>query len=174
MGQSSKQSDIFSLGVLLNFLFTQKTPSACLYQGEEKQVILKATAIDPQERYRSVEVMKKALSKSHKEDSYLLPGFRGGSKTSQLMALGGYLLLIAASIASNEESLTIKEVYTGRIYMLLIILFTICLFGNYRNIKSRCLFYQKNNRMLRITGMVITWILIVFSSLVLFSMINLI
>ena len=60
-GQSDQRTDIYALGVLANKLLTGKFPSEELYDGDLSQVIVRATSIDPCNRYQDVISLKKAL-----------------------------------------------------------------------------------------------------------------
>jgi len=62
-GQSDEKSDIYSLGVIFNYLFTGKTIQEELYCEDKatNQIIIKATAIDARKRYQHIRQMKKAI-----------------------------------------------------------------------------------------------------------------
>jgi len=49
------------MGVLLNYLLTNEFPSIHLYDGPERDIIIKATSINPDDRYQSAGEMKDAL-----------------------------------------------------------------------------------------------------------------
>lgn len=63
--QTDARSDIYAVGVLLNVFLTGDIPQVNLYQGIEKiqRIILRATAVEPSERYADIRCMKKDLQK---------------------------------------------------------------------------------------------------------------
>lgn len=61
LAQSSVQTDVYALGVLLNVMLTGKHPSNCLAGGKAGKIVLKCTQIDPQSRYPSVEKLMAEL-----------------------------------------------------------------------------------------------------------------
>lgn len=61
LSQSTKATDIYSLGVLLNIMITGVHPTISIPKGKICRVIKKATATQISERYQNAEQMKKAL-----------------------------------------------------------------------------------------------------------------
>lgn len=123
-GQSDQRTDIYAMGILMNRLLTGEYPSEKKYKGELSNVIVKATSLDPKDRYQDVQSLKMALQSveinveystdiddeniSPDSNDFLrvllshlpypireLPGFRSGRPLFFVMALLGYALLIA-------------------------------------------------------------------------------
>lgn len=63
ISQSSKATDIYGLGVLLNMMLTGSHPSVDLPKGRLKKIVEKATSTQISKRYKDAEKMKKALSR---------------------------------------------------------------------------------------------------------------
>ena len=62
VGASGPRTDVFAMGVLLNMMLTGKHPSEALpIDPKARRIIKKATAINPDDRYRSAEEFSKAL-----------------------------------------------------------------------------------------------------------------
>ena len=171
-GQSSQQSDIYALGILLNFLFTKTLPNEKLATGVERTVIEKATNLDPKSRYNSVIEMMQALNIDSKE--YLikklvvdLPGLKNNSVMKKFLAICGYLILIfsclTTDLTSNGVLLTGINLWLNRLIILGIVITIILFAGNYMDIRNSCFFSQSKSLVLKIFGIIITvfaWILV--------------
>ncbi len=59
--QSDTRTDIYSVGVLINVMLTGKHPSEELAKGKAKKIVLKSTRINPDERYKSADILAKKL-----------------------------------------------------------------------------------------------------------------
>ena len=59
--QSDERTDIFALGVLMNVMLTGEHPTNNLYKGKMKKIIEKCIQLDPQNRYKNVDELKKSL-----------------------------------------------------------------------------------------------------------------
>lgn len=71
-GQSDERSDIYALGVTLNVLATGKFPLESLASGRLGQIVSRATALAPQDRYQSAAELLHALERMrHSEKTSL-------------------------------------------------------------------------------------------------------
>ena len=96
-GESSVQTDIYALGVLLNNLVTGDIPKRSLATGQIGHIVEKCTAIDPNDRYQNAAELFSALEKYRPFDKtkaalfikWLPPGFRTLNPVKML--LSGFL-----------------------------------------------------------------------------------
>ena len=87
--QTSCKSDIYSLGVLINFIITGALPSQIKADGLLGEIAEKCTRIDENQRFGSVDEIMKALETGKtdsKKKSYALPGFRTGTPWRMIIA----------------------------------------------------------------------------------------
>jgi serine/threonine protein kinase len=72
-GQTDVRSDIYALGMLLSYCLVEKTPTAAVRDGgfadlaiadAFRKIIIKATRLDPRERYHDANEMKAAILKA--------------------------------------------------------------------------------------------------------------
>ena len=98
--QSDNKTDIYALGVLLNFMLTGELPVDRPYiEGQLGNIIKKCTQIDPQKRYKSVYELKCALTGGLEKGLYVaenifrnIPGYRTKTKSKEVIATIGYFL----------------------------------------------------------------------------------
>lgn len=107
--QTDKRSDIYSIGVLLNYILVKKLPKDELYKGNLKYVIRKATEIDREKRYHNLQEVKEDLKrwididelkvkdrKTLKSKIWIkkIVGFRSGKLINGLIAIVWYFISI--------------------------------------------------------------------------------
>lgn len=59
--QTDHRADIYAMGIMMNVMLTGEHPTKTLASGRLRPVIDKCTRLDPNQRYRSVEELKRAL-----------------------------------------------------------------------------------------------------------------
>ena len=98
--QTNEKADVYSCGVLMNFLLTGKLPSENLYSGAYRAIICRCIEIDENNRYENTEQLKNALfgkSETRKGKSFLeefpknIPGFRTGKKWQKVLTIICYI-----------------------------------------------------------------------------------
>ena len=113
--QTDGRSDIYALGVLLNYIILHKLPVEEMISGNLRKIVQKCTALNPDERYQTVEQLETALKKYYLPGKklhsgaaktwkkFLPPGFRSGSIWKMAAALLGYFFLIDLSLSLDIE-----------------------------------------------------------------------
>lgn len=100
--QTSKKSDIYSLGVLMNVMLTGELPAKKLaVQKPFHSIIQKCIQMDAKNRYESVEEIQLELTNQKKTMSQKIfdivrkiPGFRSGEFPKELVASAYYFIVI--------------------------------------------------------------------------------
>ena len=98
--QSNAQTDIYALGVLINYMLTGgKLPSEQMYSGKMSKIIKKCTQIDPEKRYKSVDEIANILKGKVTSDISVvdrifdnIPGLRNPKISVKIFSFILYLL----------------------------------------------------------------------------------
>lgn len=165
-GQSDVRTDIYAIGVSMNYLLTGAVPRQKPYSGAMGKMIQKCTRLDAEGRYQSVDELKKALEKWRGDSTrvkpgqqteaveeervkglyhrkpYLPVGFRTGTVWKMATAVCGYLLLFYScmemTVTDKEgQALTGRALALNRWGALVLFLGYIFYIGNYLNIRSK-------------------------------------
>jgi serine/threonine protein kinase len=167
--QTDCRSDIYSLGILFNYLMTGKHPNFEEHRGQYKNVIKKCIDLSPDKRFKSIREFRKALKSRNFEvdkpkekvvKGINIPGFRTSNPIKMAIATIGYIAIIfmAMSVESNGG-----DSFTGiidRLVTLFVMLGWVALFTNYRNITQYFPLVNKKNPFLKILGYLISSVLI--------------
>ena len=162
--QTTKQTDLYACGVLLNVLATGYMPSVSLVKGMLRPIVKRAIEIDPQDRYQSAQAMQRSLAYCT-----LIPvGFRHGKKSHKIIAGITYILfaLLLIMVALSVK----KETFWSVLFMFSLELWFLVFGFNYANVYDFCLFHKNHHRMIRILGILLTTIITYFFFLFLFGL----
>ena len=145
--ESDARTDIYGLGATIRFLINKEN----LDSPKLTAVVKKATEIDSDNRYQNADEMINALKYLYQEEKtnllkkYALPGFRRGNIffiiiSSLFYLLWGYICF-TFEMSPNQYTGFSAFMYNwmGRIFLILISLFTISLCSNYLGIQDRLL-----------------------------------
>lgn len=184
--QTDNRTDIYSFGVLFNYMLTGKMPSVKIAEGKYGEIIRKCIEVDPRRRFQRVEeimkelrmsdqsVSEKAVSESE-PDTWILPGFRSGVIWKKIAAIFGYMMIIACVLNlnftyANGTPYTIIDMWINRIMFGVAQVTTVFLVTNYRGISKGIKWYQHKSHLIRMISYVVTWFFCMVMS-VLFSII---
>lgn len=158
--QTDCRTDIYSIGVLLNYLLTKQHPNEKLLNNPISDIIKKCTSISPDNRYNSLSELKESINNiyinydkihtidntttSTKLNNYSLPGFRGSKYVNKVIGAFVYLFLIYGGLSNitTANPLLILQDITTAIALFLIIL----LCNNYLDIQSKLPFFDRSDK----------------------------
>ena len=172
---STKETDIYAIGVLMNELLTGKLPQAHLAGGAAGNIIRKCTRLEQEERYHTIDELMRAIpggkqylsrrssqtydSKTDQEPrklrDYLPPGFRKGNPLAAAAALVGYAMIISICADLKWEGVSGSRLWTYRISCMLVFLFIVLVSGNYLGMLDKVPFLAKAPWWLRLIEIVI-------------------
>lgn len=164
--QSSPRSDIYSIGVLMNYMLTGKFPYEELYYGNLSNVINKCIEIDEAKRYQSVNQLKSVLAnKKFMSGIYAVPGFRSNKLYKKMIATVYYIAAVFMCFTLSWDDQMHIPSFRHFICWFLIGLFTLIipvfLIFNYRNWSDRLLknASRQNKIIIRIFAAVLCYII---------------
>lgn len=154
--QSTPQTDIYALGVLMSFMLTGALPIKKRYSGPLSGVIARCTEIDSKKRYESVGELKKALGmKNKKSYSYsekitdYIPGLRSKSKAKRVWSVIGYIFIgLFMYTAYRLKCRNVTDFLKITAMFLTMFFIPIMIFSDFLDFKERIPFLKKINRLL--------------------------
>ena len=182
--QTDNRTDIYALGILINYMVTGKFPVEQMVEGRLYGIVHKSTYIDPKERYQTVEEMEVAIKKAYPECEkkpgksvddkkkemcdygYALPGFRSGVMWKKIVATFGYLFLtylcLSLELKRNGVELTAKVQRIEQAAIWLSQMVFIGIVYNYRGWRDGIPILKIRNRIVRIAGYVAVDVFLIF------------
>lgn len=189
------QSDLYAVGVLLNLLLTGLTPAEHPAQGSLWSIIERCTAVDPNERYASVEELRNALNscdcsapqnpqkaesraesapdtpkpkpkpKLHRK-TYNIVGFRSGTWWKRIVALWGYALILRTACGLTVEGATPKVQLLNRIVFAITALEIVLFTFNFKDIHRELSLHKLKSPALKAIGIAAVDVVILLANMV--------
>lgn len=121
--QTSSRADIYSLGVLINYIKTLCLPNERLADEPFGEIVKKCIQIDEKNRFSSVEDIAKALMGKRAVANSIIPGFRKGIFWHKAVASVYYFLFLFVFIIylvpTNGQTLSFTLFWLSFIFFLL-------------------------------------------------------
>lgn len=162
-GPSSIQTDIYSVGVLMNVMLTGELPNKHIAGGRLGKLIRKCIELSPSSRYQSVEALQTALDEFSGEaktrvgksnwKKYLLPGFRSTNVVTWLFSAVGYAALICVCIDLQVDNAGPIELIINRTTFTIMSLCIVLFNGNYLNVQRNFILTRSKKKWVRWLGM---------------------
>lgn len=179
--QTDNRTDIYALGILVNYIVTGKFPVEQMVHGRLAQIVRKSTYLDPKERYQTVEELKRELLKLYPEysirfeskeekrrKSLVPPGFRTRTLWKMIVAVIGYLLItmMSFSIEFTGGAITLSKgmVRVEQTILWLSQLAFILIVCNYCGCADDIPVLNSHNKFIRVAGCVAAEIILIFAA----------
>ncbi len=189
--QTDARTDLYALGVLINYMRTGKFPEEELVGGNLQQIVKTCINLDPANRYQSAEDLDQILAVlptagadrqdagrgAQKETqsetgqdpsrSWLPPGFRTRTPWKMVVAALGYFWITAVTVTMEftDEYGTPEPMgvqVVSKILIWLSVIASIFFIWDYRGIRQKFHFFNPKDKILRFLSDVVVFLLLFF------------
>lgn len=142
--QTDKKADIYSMGVLINYMATLKLPNEQLPDNDLGIVVKKCMEMDANKRYDDISKLSNALNKRHFESIIRsIPGFRQGKGWHIIIATVYYVMLLLMLYVLFSSGKHIDVSIANTMVGILDLVLPIPIVCNYKNWINRWSFTSK-------------------------------
>ncbi len=173
--QTSVRSDIYSVGVLINYLKTGALPSEKRDYGTFSSIIIKCTQMDEKNRYKNIAELASAVSGKNRLKRFVLsiPGFRKGVLWHKITAVIYYLLTVLMIAGRTYQGEYIfKNELLWDIAMIFMLVFPVPLLLNQGDWQSRFSLTKNSTKQNRIFVSVIFSVISVITGCIFILQVN--
>jgi hypothetical protein len=150
--QTNGQTDIYSIGVLLNIMLTGNLPQNKMAKGPLSHIIKRCTQMEPSKRYRNVKILERALRPylpmgNPKALNVLrkIPGFRTFTPWKMTIAVIAYAFVLLCVIIMIPEMMTWKiEITVYVVLSCMYYMFAFAFIFDVFNIRSNIKWLEKS------------------------------
>lgn len=186
--QTDARTDIYAMGVLLNYMVTKRFPVEEICVGELGVIVRRCVEMNPDDRYQTVLELEQELLETrtgkkipHTVDrvkekeplakdwrSFLPPGFRAGKGWKMILSALLYLTMtvicLDIEISSDQKALPHAMVRFEQALIFLAMLAFVAIVCNYRNIKHHVPFVNSSDRRRRLWGYLLVGFLLLMAA----------
>ena len=181
--QTDNRTDIYALGVLLNYMLTGRFPVERIASGPLEGVIRKCISMNPEDRYQSVGELEEELAgvaglepehlatveEKKQKKGFMIPGFRSRSPWKMCVAVIGYLFLanvcFGLEFTARDASL-VPEMFMRAEQGILFLsqVLEVCLICNYRGWRNGMPVVGDGRITMRVMGYILMEFLLFFTA----------
>lgn len=182
--QTDNRTDIYAFGMVFQLMLAGEFSSQCIVHGIYEKMIRKCIALDPENRYQSMEeILEELIPKETKTGrlgnfrEWLPPGFRTKTRWKMIAAVSAYagILWIGLSLKVEDAGgnpCGLAELWLNRILFTLAQYATIFLVFDYGGMSRKIPFYKSHHKMIRILSFFVTWFLCMFLAAVILAVLE--
>ena len=167
---SSKATDIYSVGILMNKLLTGRLLNEQIFSGTLTSIIEKCTQLDPSKRYKDINQLDHDLyrhigaasnNKNLTKWKFFPPGFRSGNIVIMFLSFLGYFFILSITLTMKAQTPDPRLTWISRLTATVIFLGITFLTGNYLDCQSYLPFTRSKNVVMKVAG-IILWDVVIF------------